>query len=383
MKTKKTKIFFAYQNGRGGGAFAMQNLAKNLRKIPGIKITLKVSKPIENWGSIQFLSWLAYTLFFWVKTYARQKNINWVYTSTYTAGVAAALLKPFYKFKICYHYHVSEIPDNPYPSPNSKHFTQNAKVFLIKILHIFFLNSVNMIITPSLFSKRDLKNIFPSINKKNIAIIYNGISPEFFETTQFDTLTKFKLKQGFDKSSIVISYIGRLEKHKNVNKLIEAFKLLSSDKRYKLQIVFITPNNTEEKKYKLFLQNLCHKESISKNIFWVRSPKKLNQYFQISDIVVLPSDSEHLPLVMLEAFASKALFLSTPVGGVNEIISKIDKRLIIKTISPKMMSEQIKQICELGIKQKEIIKNKQSRFAESLTWKKISNQVYQTLISNS
>jgi hypothetical protein len=49
MKDKELKIFFCYEEGYGGGAFAMQSIHNELKKNKNIRIYCKRSKPPKNW----------------------------------------------------------------------------------------------------------------------------------------------------------------------------------------------------------------------------------------------------------------------------------------------------------------------------------------------
>lgn len=106
-------------------------------------------------------------------------------------------------------------------------------------------------------------------------------------------------------------YVGRLSFEKGVDLLIEAFKDLSK----KGTVLTIVGTGPEELKLKKLSDNI---DSI---IFKGRlEGDKLLEEFKKSDLLILPSRTEGLPLVLFEGWASKLPVLATRVGDNEEYI---------------------------------------------------------------
>ena len=69
-----------------------------------------------------------------------------------------------------------------------------------------------------------------------------------------------------------------------------------------------------------FSSTLCHFLKIEKNIIFAGYQKYMRDYYEATDIVVLPSLTEGLPNVVLEAMSIGKPVIATNVGGVTEII---------------------------------------------------------------
>ncbi|WP_368657988.1 glycosyltransferase [Metabacillus halosaccharovorans] len=129
------------------------------------------------------------------------------------------------------------------------------------------------------------------------------------------------------KNKIILTYIGRLVKEKGIIELTEALKNL--DDRFYCIFIGDGPlkgqlENDKDLKGKIMLTGQVPNEMVT-------------TYLSKADIFILPSYSEGMPTVIIEALALKKPVISTNVGGVPELFGKYSNILI----EPKS-SQQIK-----------------------------------------
>ena len=73
---------------------------------------------------------------------------------------------------------------------------------------------------------------------------------------------------------------------------------------------------------------------------------ELPEYYRAADVFVLPTaELEGFGLVTLEALASGVPVLGTPVGGTQEILSRLDRRFVFPDASPESISRLIIDFC--------------------------------------
>jgi glycosyltransferase involved in cell wall biosynthesis len=70
-----------------------------------------------------------------------------------------------------------------------------------------------------------------------------------------------------------------------------------------------------------------------------------------SDCFILPSRSEGLPVVLMEACAASLPIIATDVGGVSEIVIDNFNGILIKEISEKSISDAIESFLKLDKKE--------------------------------
>jgi len=110
----------------------------------------------------------------------------------------------------------------------------------------------------------------------------------------------------------VIMFIGRFSNEKGVDVLVKAFKELHSMNK-KISLIMIGEGEEEK--------SLRHYSSENKLPVQLLSPRtNIFDYYNIADIIVLPSRVDPFPYVMLEAGLMNKPFVGSNVDGISELI---------------------------------------------------------------
>lgn len=216
----------------------------------------------------------------------------------------------------------------------SDYFPSNPilRFYLKKISRKDFLHTVLVSST--------LRNQVPP--KLNYTIIFAGIDlNRFIELTKSEFLDNEKIRLGF---------IGRLEKQKGIHNLIEAFIRLS--KFHSNITLEIAGKGKEEKKLKTRVPQTLH----SKVIFH-GNLENITSFYKNIDVLVICSESEGGPLVLLEAMAAGVLVITNSVGIVSEIIVDKKNARLLSNNSPEEIFRIMKETIEESDRNKFIIKN--------------------------
>lgn len=141
------------------------------------------------------------------------------------------------------------------------------------------------------------------------------------------------------EGNIILS-IGRLVKAKGFEYLIDAVNLLKfKGKRFHLMIIGDGPD-------KQLLQNKIKEHGLNNNIEIIPSmPRyKLNKFYNLCDIFVLPSLSEGVSVAVLEALACKNAVITTPVGGMCDIVIDNQTGLIVPQKNTSALANAIEKL---------------------------------------
>jgi glycosyltransferase involved in cell wall biosynthesis len=148
----------------------------------------------------------------------------------------------------------------------------------------------------------------------------------FVHTQDFNIRTNIKQRKN------IIGYIGRVIKEKGAFELIDSMPLILQEcKDIELWIIGEISDQDLEKVKKI---------DCIKSFNWV-SHKDLPEYLNQMKLLVLPSEGEGLPTVVLEAMACGTPVLSTPVGGIPDIITDGITGFILKDNMPETIAQNV------------------------------------------
>jgi len=214
---------------------------------------------------------------------------------------------------------------------------------IIKFLHWLTIIFSHKTIIVSETSKNQIEN-WPFIQDK-IKIIHNGIKTEpgfsrinaQIELTRNNPLLSNIIKS--QKDLTAIGSVGELHHIKGLNYAIEALSKLEN------KIIYIIIGTGEEKER---LEKLIKDLNLESKVFLIGFVENAYQYFRAFDIFLLPSLSEGLPYIALEAGLSSLPIISTGVGGISEIVDDMKSGILIQPKKP----AEIKHAIEFYIKHK-------------------------------
>lgn len=156
-----------------------------------------------------------------------------------------------------------------------------------------------------------------------IDVVYNGINPALFYPT--NRIIDAKIKWNLNLQAFIISYVGRLDKEKNIETLIEACGLLKKYEQNDFQLIIAGepvchPSLKEGEKYKNSLQQLAIDVGIGNQTYFVGHVSSVISIYHASDITVLPSLSEPFGKTIIESMASGVPAIAANAGGIPEIL---------------------------------------------------------------
>lgn len=170
----------------------------------------------------------------------------------------------------------------------------------------------------------------------------NGIDTSYFSREAIIDTTINSDESGIQKNDFVFIFVGRLVSDKGINELVNAFKILSSEKEsVKLLLVGGLENDLDP------LETVTlHEIKNNVNIISVGYQKDVRPYFSISNVLVFPSYREGFPNVVMQAGAMGLPAIVSDINGCNEIITEGKNGLIIPVKNSTAILEAMKKIVE-------------------------------------
>jgi glycosyltransferase involved in cell wall biosynthesis len=151
----------------------------------------------------------------------------------------------------------------------------------------------------------------------------------------FLDFSKFKVAKPLRERANLVGYIGRLSQEKGPLDFVEAVpKVVATGDKVTFLIGGDGPLRSKVEKY-------AHKSKNKVNfVSWIPHDE-LPAYLNEIKLLVLPSYTEGLPNIMLEAIACGTPVLVTPVGAMPDIIKDGETGFIMENNSPECIAENI------------------------------------------
>ncbi|HEY9802898.1 MAG TPA: glycosyltransferase family 4 protein [Leptolyngbyaceae cyanobacterium] len=139
-----------------------------------------------------------------------------------------------------------------------------------------------------------------------------------------------------------LAFFGRVGQRKGTFDLINAFAQFSS--QHKEQCHLFIAGDGEIEKGKALVKELGLEEKIT-FLGWINSQQR-DDVLKISDIFLLPSYNEGLPMAILEAMGWELPIVTTPVGGIPEVIISGKNGLLVNPGDVQQLSAAIQLLVE-------------------------------------
>lgn len=150
----------------------------------------------------------------------------------------------------------------------------------------------------------------------------------------FIDFDKFKVEKAIGEREKVVGYIGALSEAKGIYNLMKAIpQVLSEDGEVKF---LIAGSGILSAFAKAFVQTISRVEFLG----WIPHDE-LSQYLNRLKLLVLPSYTEGLPNIVLEAMACGTPVLATPVGAVPDVVVDGETGFIMRSNLPESIIRNI------------------------------------------
>lgn len=234
----------------------------------------------------------------------------------------------------------------------------------------FILNSTIKIVVLSDSDKEYLNSI--GADPKKIVVIPNAIDREYLEKIPHDKNVRKKHEEK------ILLYVGVLIKRKGVDYLIKSMPYIIKNNR--VSCIIIGKGDYRED-LEILTAKLDLKDVISFKGSVTR--EELYNYYNISDIFVLPSISEGLPTTILEAMFFGLPVITTDIPGIRDhfthsaiLVPPKDEKELAKAIDELLKDEMLRE--SMARHGKELVN-------EKYNWDKVSNtyiNLYNEILKN-
>ncbi|PTI93757.1 N-acetyl-alpha-D-glucosaminyl L-malate synthase BshA [Staphylococcus simulans] len=154
---------------------------------------------------------------------------------------------------------------------------------------------------------------------KEIIPIYNFVREIDFPTKRNDALKKV---YGIKPDEKVLIHVSNFRQVKRIDTIIETFKKVHDQIPSKLLLLGDGPELMEMKR-------LVRELDIEDDVMFLGKQEFVNQFYQMSDLVLLLSEKESFGLTLLEAMKTGVVPIGSTAGGIKEVIKHEETGFIV------------------------------------------------------
>ena len=171
----------------------------------------------------------------------------------------------------------------------------------------FSINVSDRVTAVSKFLRDETYKVFSV--KQNIHVIYNFVDLNHRFTSHKITKKQFICPE----DEYLIVHVSNLRKVKRVTDVVDIFHLIQKQVKACLLVIGDGPERSAMQKH-------CKKLHIDHKVKFLGNAGAVEEVLHVSDLMLMPSESESFGLAALEAMASHTPVISTRTGGLPELI---------------------------------------------------------------
>ncbi|WP_163337117.1 glycosyltransferase family 4 protein [Desulfopila sp. IMCC35008] len=245
-------------------------------------------------------------------------------------------------------------------SPKMKVYSVLDRIFLKRFAHI-------VAVSDEVQNTLSRNNIPP----RKVSIIKNGIDLERFNNIDASLLLRKDL--AIPDHHVVIGTVGRISKEKGHIHLLRVFKALKKQLPETTLLIIGSGQLKDE----------LQAEFSDQSIIFTGLRNDIPELYQAMDIFVLPSLTEGLPMVLLEAMSSRLPVVATNVGQIPFVIKENDTGLMVPPGDEKELERNLLKLALDQETRKSMGVNGYARVKESFSSVRMTQEyknIYQTVL---
>lgn len=147
-----------------------------------------------------------------------------------------------------------------------------------------------------------------------------------------------EFKPAEKEKKLDLLYVGRLSSEKRIDRIIEVASALKERGDIRVGLIGLGP---QEKR----LKRMVEKGKMQTEVLFFGYQANVVPYYQTASLLILMSESEGLPLALIEGMACGVVPVVLNIGDIGDIVSQ-DNGLIFNTYNPRRIGEAIISLLE-------------------------------------
>lgn len=173
------------------------------------------------------------------------------------------------------------------------------------------------------------------------------------ELVHHTTPAALRRELGLHPDAVVVGVIGRLSPEKGQLVFLEALQRISS--RFKRMTALIIGDGPQKEA----LVEFCRARGLADRVVFTGHVVNVGDYYNLMNLLVIPSYSEGLPNVLLEAMAVGVPVVATRVGAVEEVLDDMPDNLVAAGDVEGLAERMARFLSEDGLARLSVLRGKE------------------------
>jgi len=200
-------------------------------------------------------------------------------------------------------------------------------------------------------------------------VVPNGVDASLFPTISRE---QARAELGLNPIGRIILSVGSLRPSKNFEHLLRALKKIRSDPASRDISLAIVGYGHHRSQLEREISRLGLQDHV---VLAGRVPhEQMVRWYRAADLFCLASGSEGWPNVIFEALACGLPVVSTPVGGVPEILISSDYGILLEDAEPSRLTAGLHDALRQAL-EKDWDRDRLAAYARQHTWDRVADQV--------
>lgn len=294
-----------------------------------------------------------------VRKFIKNEEADLVYVNTAMAiygGLAAKLAGR----KILWHIHEDLVPN----------LWNKIRIFLIKRLAYTVIFVASVISRP--FGRK--------LSKQNWVIVSNPVAIERFSVTPAEA-KECRKELNIPENAFVILNVGFITRRKGIDILLKAYARIKSEFPDSRLVIAGSHSNTPPS-YWNELQQIIAQHKLNENVLFTGHREDIARLMAMSDMLVLSSRNEAVPICVLEAMVSGLPVVATNVGAIEEILEHGKLGIIVPPEDEMALAEGIRKLITDRAKRQELSQLAQQKARETYKSQTIFSQIEKIILNS-
>lgn len=311
----------------------------------------------------------------WMVDYCREHELTYdlIHSHYYFSGAVGVYLSNLWGIPLLHTYHslgaVKEKAlgqDDPSPEQRiavEKKISQTA----------------DRIIATAPQEKSDLTKYYGADSSK-VAVVPCGVNLELFQPVP---RKEARREIGFSPRDFLVTYVGRLEKRKGIDTLLQALHILEDDE---VQAVIVGGPQTRkdflswtelgEEPFQVY-RALMEEYDLAGQVTFTggKDQSELSKYYSAADVTVIPSYYEPFGLTAIEAMACGSSVIASRVGGLKTSVEEDHVGLLFDPRNPRNLADKIERLKSFPPTNQKYQENARPYVIEKFSWSQVTRQI--------